>query len=155
MVENLYHFFLNVWEFISALIWAWCFPLQKAVIIDSISVINMGQSRLSISSCVSFSRLCLSRNESILPYQICCYQICCCCLVVKSCPTLCDPMDRDARLPCPSPSPGANSLCQWYYPAISSSVPPSPPAPSPSQHQGLFQWAGSSHQEAKGFKLQL
>ena len=53
----------------------------------------MGQSRLSISSCVSFSRLCLSRNQSILPYQICCYQICCCCLVIKSCPTLCDPMD--------------------------------------------------------------
>ena len=32
---------------------------------------------------------------------------------------------------------------------------PSPPAFSPSQHQGLFQRVGSSHQEAKGLELQL
>ena len=33
---------------------------------------------------------------------------------------------------------------------------PSPPAPNPSQHQGLFQWINSSHQVAKvlGFQLQ-
>ena len=33
---------------------------------------------------------------------------------------------------------------------------PSPPAPNPSQHQGLFQWVNSSHEVAKllGFQLQ-
>ena len=33
--------------------------------------------------------------------------------------------------------------------------PPSPPALSLSQHQGLFQWVGSLHQVAKGLELQL
>ena len=32
---------------------------------------------------------------------------------------------------------------------------PSPPAPSPSQHQGLFQWVNSSHQVAKVLEFQL
>ena len=30
-----------------------------------------------------------------------------------------------------------------------------PPAPNPSQHQGLFQWVSSSHQVAKVLELQL
>ena len=51
------------------------------------------------------------------------------------------------RPPCPSPTPGACSnpcpSSRWCHPAIS------PPAPSPSQHQGLFQWVSSSHQGAK------
>ena len=33
--------------------------------------------------------------------------------------------------------------------------PPSPPALNLSQHQGLFQWVGSSHQVAKVLELQL
>ena len=32
---------------------------------------------------------------------------------------------------------------------------PSPPGPSPSQHQGLFQWVNSSHQVAKVLEFQL
>ena len=32
---------------------------------------------------------------------------------------------------------------------------PSPPAPNPSQHQGLFQWVNSSHEVAKVLELQL
>ena len=32
---------------------------------------------------------------------------------------------------------------------------PSPPAPNPSQHQGLFQWVSSSHEVAKVLELQL
>ena len=32
---------------------------------------------------------------------------------------------------------------------------PSPPAPNPSQHQGLFQWVSSSHQVAKVLEFQL
>ena len=53
---------------------------------------------------------------------------------------------QHARLPCPSPTPGAYSnSCPsswWCNPTISSSVVPSPPAFNLSQHQGLFQ---SSH----------
>ena len=32
---------------------------------------------------------------------------------------------------------------------------PSPPAPNPSEHQGLFQWVNSSHEVAKVFEFQL
>ena len=32
---------------------------------------------------------------------------------------------------------------------------PSPPAPNPSQHQGLFQWVNSLHQVAKVLEFQL
>ena len=32
---------------------------------------------------------------------------------------------------------------------------PSPPAPNPSQHQGLFQWVSSSHVVAKVLEFQL
>ena len=32
---------------------------------------------------------------------------------------------------------------------------PSPPAPNPSQHQGLFQWVNSSHEVAKLLEFQL
>ena len=42
--------------------------------------------------------------------------------------------------------------------AIQSSHPlssPSPPAPKPSQHQGLFQWVNSSHEVAKVLEFQL
>ena len=39
---------------------------------------------------------------------------------------------------------------QPSYPLLS----PSPPAPNPSQHQGLFQWVNSSHEVAKVFEFQ-
>ena len=46
--------------------------------------------------------------------------------------------------PCPSPTPGVypNSCAssRWCYQAISSLSSTSPPAPSPSQHQGLFHY---------------
>ena len=49
-----------------------------------------------------------------------------CCLVAKSCLTLCDPMDT--RLPCTSLSPrvcsDSCSLSWWCHPTISSSVTP-------------------------------
>ena len=38
----------------------------------------------------------------------------CCCLVAQSCPTLCDPMDYSARLPCLSPSTICPSSCPLY-----------------------------------------
>ena len=46
----------------------------------------------------------------------------------------------------------------WVGDAIQPSHPllsPSPPAPNPSQHQGLFQWVNSLHEVAKVLELQL
>ena len=66
---------------------------------------------------------------------------------------------QHARLPCPSLFPRVCSdscpLSHWCYLTISSSVALSPIAFSLSQHQGLFQWVKSSHQEAKVLELQL
>ena len=59
---------------------------------------------------------------------------------------------QHARLLCPSLSPGvcpdSGPLSHWCYLTISSSAAPSPFAFNLSQHQGLFQWVGSSHQKA-------
>ena len=86
--------------------------------------------------------------------------ICGCRSVTKSCPTLCDPMNHS--------TPGfpviycllefAQTLVRGISDAIQPSHPlslPSPPAFSLSQHQGLFQWVGSSHQVVKVLELQL
>ena len=66
---------------------------------------------------------------------------------------------QHTRPPCPSPTPGVypNSCpsSQWCHPAISSSVVPSPPAPNPSQHQGLFQRVNSLHEIATVLEFQL
>ena len=79
--------------------------------------------------------------------------------VAQSCPTLCD------RRNCSTPGfpfhhkllrvsqthvHQVSDVIQPSYPLSS----PSPPAFSPSQHQGLFQWISSSHQVAKVLKLQ-
>ena len=59
---------------------------------------------------------------------------------------------QHARVACPSPSPGVCSNSCWIGDAIQPSHPlssPSPPAPSPSQHQSLFQWVNSLHEVAK------
>ena len=50
---------------------------------------------------------------------------------------------QHTRPPCPSPTPRVYSdscpSSQWCHPALSHPLsPPSPPAPNPSQHQGLF-----------------
>ena len=49
-------------------------------------------------------------------------------------------------------------LGPWVGDAIQPSHPlssPSPPAPSPSQHQGLFKWVNSLHEVAKVLEFQL
>ena len=80
--------------------------------------------------------------------------------VAQSCPTLCDPMN------CSTPGlPVHHQLPEFTHThahrvsdAIQPSHPlssPSPPAPNPSQHQGLFQWLNSSHQVAKVLEFQL
>ena len=57
---------------------------------------------------------------------------------------------QHARLPWPSPTPGACSnscpLNRWCHPTISSSVVPFPSAFNLSQHQGLLKWVSSLHQ---------
>ena len=48
--------------------------------------------------------------------------------VTQSCPTLCDPMDCSARLPCPSPTleaySNSYSLSLWSHPTLWSSIVP-------------------------------
>ena len=82
------------------------------------------------------------------------------CSVTQSCPTLCDPMNCSMPgLPAHHQLPESTQTCiYWVGDAIQPSHPlssPSPPAPNPSQHQGLFQWVNSSHEVAKGLKFQL
>ena len=64
---------------------------------------------------------------------------------------------QHVRPPCPSPSPGVcQSSCplhQWCYQNILPLSHSSPSAFSLSQHQGLFQWAGCSHQVTKVLEL--
>ena len=80
--------------------------------------------------------------------------------VAQSCPTLCDPMNHS--------TPGlavhhhlpefTQTHVHQFGDAIQPSHPlsyPSPPSPSPSQHQGLFQWVNSSHEVAKVLEFQL
>ena len=72
----------------------------------------------------------------------------------KSCPTLCDPKNCSmAGLPVHYQLPEftqahvhrVGDAMQPSHPLLS----PYPPAPNPSQHQGLFQWVNSSHEVAK------
>ena len=80
--------------------------------------------------------------------------------VAQSCPTLCGPMNHS--------TPGflfhhqlleftqthvhqVGDAIQPSHPLLS----PSPPAPNPSQHQGLFQCVNSSHEVAKVLEFQL
>ena len=80
--------------------------------------------------------------------------------VAHSCPTLCDPMNCSTPgLPVHHKLPEftqthahrVDDVVQPSHPLSS----PSPPAPSPSQHQGLFQWLNSSHEVAKVLEFQL
>ena len=80
-------------------------------------------------------------------------------LVTQLCLSLRPYRLQHARIPCHTLSARVcSNSCpsnQWYHPTISSSVIPSPPALSLSQHQGLFQWVTFSHQVAKVLELQL
>ena len=88
------------------------------------------------------------------------YRSQCCRSVTKSCPTFWDPHGlQHTRLPCPSLSPRVCSnscpLSQWCIQPSHPLLSPCPPALNLSQHQGLFQWVGSSQQVAKVLELQL
>ena len=80
--------------------------------------------------------------------------------VTQSCPTLCDPMNHSTPgLPVHHKLPEfTQTHAHRVGDAIQPSHPlssPSPPAPNPSQHQGLFQWDNSSHDVAKVLEFQL
>ena len=84
---------------------------------------------------------------------------CCCCSVTKLCPILCNPIDCSmADLPVPHHLP---EFAQVHVHWIGDAIQPSRLLLSPSsalnlsQHQGLFQWVGYSHQMAKVLELQL
>ena len=90
----------------------------------------------------------------------------CCCLVdqfssvAQSCLTLCDPINRSTPgLPIHHQLPEfTQTHVHWVGDAIQPShllSSPSPPAPSPSQHQGLFQLVNSSREVAKVLEFQL
>ena len=80
--------------------------------------------------------------------------------VTPSWPTLCDPMNRSTPgLPVHHQLP---EFTQTHVHRLSDAIQPSHPlsspfplAPSPSQHQSLFQWVNSSHEVAKVLELQL
>ena len=80
--------------------------------------------------------------------------------VAQSCPTLCNPMNCSTLgLPVQHQLPEfiqthvhrVSDAIQPSHPLLS----PSPPAPNPSQHQGLFQRVNSSHEVAKVLEIQL
>ena len=80
--------------------------------------------------------------------------------VTQSCPILCDPMNHSTPMPpSPSPTPRVHST---HVHRVSDAIQPShplssssPPAPNPSQHQGLFQRVISSHEVARVLEFQL
>ena len=80
--------------------------------------------------------------------------------VPQSCPTFCDPMNHSTPgLPVHHQLPEfTQTHVHWVGDAIQPSHPlssSSPPAPNPSQHQGLFQWVNSSQEVAKVLEFQL
>ena len=74
--------------------------------------------------------------------------------VAQLCLTLCDPVNRSTPgLPVHHQLPESTQThVHWVGDTIQPSHPLlslSPPAPNPSQHQGLFKWVSSSHQVAQ------
>ena len=74
--------------------------------------------------------------------------------VTQLCPTLCNPVNRSTpglsvhhQLP-ESTQTHAHRVGDTIQPSHPLSS-PSPPAPNPSQHQGLFQWVSFAHEVAK------
>ena len=109
-----------------------------------------------------FPSLFTGKNRSFVFISVDSWVCCCCCSVAKLCPVLSLGLQH-ARLPCPSPPPRVCSdscpLNPQCHPTISSSgwedEPPASFAFHLSQHQGLFQWAGSLHQVAKVLPMNI
>ena len=81
--------------------------------------------------------------------------------VTQLCLTLCD-SDLDCSMPGFPVHHQLPELAETHVHRVGDAIQPShpllsssPPAPSPSQHQGLFQGVSSSHQVAKVLEFQL
>ena len=79
----------------------------------------------------------------------------------QSCPTLCDPMNGGPALQA-SLSITNSEFTQTHVHRVGDAIQPShlllspsPPAPSPSQHQSLFRWVSSSHEVAEVLEFHL
>ena len=107
------------------------------------------------SLCCSFSfRVLIISDWHHLPFSISISS------VTQSCPTPCDPMNCSTPgLPVHHQLPeSTHTYVHRVGDAIQLSHPlssPFPPAPNPSQHQGLFQWVNSSHEVAKVLEFQF
>ena len=80
--------------------------------------------------------------------------------VAQSCPTLWDPMNHS--MPGLPVHHQLLEFTQTHIHRVSDAIQPShplsspsPPAPNPSQHQGLFQWVNSLHEVSKVLEFQL
>ena len=95
---------------------------------------------------------------SVSPWSItCAVGFVYCCSVAQSCPTLCDPVDcRTPGFPVVHHLPLFVQTHIHWVDAIQPSHPFLPPfLPPLTQHQGLFQWVGSSQRVARVLELQL
>ena len=79
--------------------------------------------------------------------------------VAQSCPTLCDPVNRS--MPGLPVHHQLKEFTQTHAHQVGDAIQPahplsspSPSAPNPSQHQGLFQWVNSLHEVAKVLEFQ-
>ena len=130
----------------------WC-----AVFVCSVSLACLWSSVFSLehsSGYLTFRTWAVLKTTGL----VLCRTFICCCLVTKSCLTFCDPMDCSMQ--------GFPVLCylleftQTHVLWVSDAIQPSHPllptsAPALNLSQGLFQWAGSSHQVANVLELQL
>ena len=80
--------------------------------------------------------------------------------VTQLCLTFCDPMN--CSMPGLPVHHQLREFTQTHVHRVSDAIQPShplsspsPPAPNPSQHQGLFQWVSSSHEVTKVLEIQL
>ena len=127
-------------------------------------LLSMGSQRVghdwgtSFHFIVDFKCVSFRCTENWFLYTYTSIYICGCCSVIKLCAILCDPMD------CSTPGfPVLHclpDLAQTHVHWVRDAIQPSLSSPymfayNLSQHQGRFQWVGSSLQVAKVLELQL
>ena len=139
--------------------------LGRKAVTNIDSILKSRQTPLLTNVCISsVSQLCLrghpgASSEDLWNMQ-CLGNPARCCSAAKLYLTLCHPMNCSTPgLPAHHQLPEfTQTHVHWVGDAIQPSHPlssPSPPAPNPSQHQGLFQWVNSSHEVAKVLEFQL
>ena len=126
------------------------------------SFLQHHSSKASILWCSAFFIVQLSHLYMTTGSRVCIIWFLWCIIssVTQSCPTLCYPMDcstagfpvhHQLLEPAQTHVHRVSDAIQPFRPLLS----PSPSAFNLSQHQGLFQWVGSSHQVAKVLTFQL